>query len=578
MLKVKSAVKARNEFDLSFDHLTTLNFGQIVPLAAIEVVQGGKYMINGNFFSRLAPLAKPTYGKFQFKTVYGFVPYHQIADDADAWIGGKTVWEGTSPVPRYITLGNFAGFINTYCCTTTGATSSNSQYTYVASNGTVTYNLFTNEGKFFVKVLNALGYALPEGVNFVSGSTWYNGPRLSMKLNLYPFLAFMKLYNDYMSQSQRYNSSVLSSLLYKFKHGIADSTYWTASTGSVNALGLYSMIQNLKLNYENDYFTSAWQSPNNAINSQESLTSVNIPGTTNVVASDLIDNYQNLPIASNIARLSQRALDVLRSFDSWVKRNNYSGSRAVQQEYSRFGIKSDDYRSNYAHVLNTESMPVQVGDVTSVADTQGAILGDYSGKGIMSGSKGAEITVDDYGILLCLGYFTVSPMNAFGFDRMVLRQDPLDYYTPEFDGIGADAISYGEVYTDPTTDNTDTTHDAMVFGFTERYNSYRYGRDKITGEFREFRGTGMDTWHTGRYLTGLRTSNQLVAQSSSMNTLSYDDSEYNRIFSVFSSDIDHFYLTAKFTVKAILPMMNLNQVSGLGVGDTVLPRNGNTIS
>ena len=74
VLKVKSAVKARNKMDLSRTHLTTMQFGEIVPLCAEELVPGDDVSVRGDYFSRLAPLVKPTYGKFQFKTVQAHMP------------------------------------------------------------------------------------------------------------------------------------------------------------------------------------------------------------------------------------------------------------------------------------------------------------------------------------------------------------------------------------------------------------------------------------------------------------------------------------------------------------------------
>ena len=76
-LKVKSAVKSRNKFDLSRTHLTTMDFGEIVPLLVEETVPGDQISVDATYFSRLAPLVKPTYGKFSFKTVSAYVPYHQ---------------------------------------------------------------------------------------------------------------------------------------------------------------------------------------------------------------------------------------------------------------------------------------------------------------------------------------------------------------------------------------------------------------------------------------------------------------------------------------------------------------------
>lgn len=574
VLKVKSAVKAHNKMDLSRTHLTTMDFGQIVPLFAEETIPGDKFNINAEYFSRMAPLVKPTYGKFSFKTVNAFVPYHQIAVDAESWIAGKTTWEGQTPVQRFITVGTLVDFIiDDIIDEDVTATDDNVEFQYINSSGTTVKCVFSNKGRYWVKILNALGYALPQGVDQRTTSIWYTTVRLT-KLSAYPLLAFFKLYNDYMSQSQRFNSSQLSGLLYcikyrKYAAGFSDST------GEIYGAALNQMFSAVLLCYENDYFTSAWQSPNNPLNGVESVNTMAIGGISGTtIKQDTTNNYIN----GISGTLAQRSLDFLKSFDNWVRRNNYSGSRAVQQIYSRMGIKTDDYRSHYAHVISTDKMPIQVGDVTATADSTNVPLGDYAGKGIMSGSKGFSIDVNDYGIILVLGYFTVAPMYSFGFDRKVLRNTPLDYYNPEFDGLGADAISLGEVWASPIASG-DTTLDTGVFGYTERYNAYRYGRDQITGDFRNYHADGdMNTWHTGRNLAAIRKAGTLVAQNSAVNTLPQTDSEYNRIFSVTDSSVDHFYMTARFNVDAIRPMMNLNQVVNLGEGDTAVPRNGNVIS
>lgn len=576
ILHVKSAVKSRNKFDLSRTHLTTMDFGEIVPLFVEETVPGDNISVTGNYFSRMAPLVKPTYGKFSFKTMTAFVPYHQIAADADAWIMGKTAFEGETPMQRYFSVASFVQFLITYCLTTSGATASNSVFNYVNASGTLVYNVFTDTGKYYVKVLNALGYTLPEAVDLQTTSSWQNVA--ATKLSAYPLLAFFKAYNDYMSQSQRFNMSALSGFLRAVKFNKSATGYNTGN-GALNELSLNTLFSNLFLNYENDYFVSAWQYQNSPIGTNGDLATAYVPGTLDTVSNDSINTKM---YTSNVTytEIAQRSLDWLKSFDDWVRRNNYSGSRAVQEVYSRFGIKTDDYRCDYAYVLDTDTMPIQVGDVTATADATGVPLGDYAGKGIMSGSKGVSYKANDYGILLILGYFTVTPMQSFGYDRRVLRHSPLDYYTPEFDGLGAEAISFGEVYASPITNvPTDTTYDTNVFGYTERYNSYRYGRDVITGEFRDYRSNGdMNVWHTGRNLTNIRLSGNMVAQSTSMNTLPQTGSEYNRIFSLGSGNENHFYLTAHFTVDAVRPMLSLNQVPRLGEGDTTVPRNGNVIS
>lgn len=584
VLRVKSAVKTRNKFDLGRSHLTTMDFGQIVPLFAEEIVPGDDFSVSAEYFSRTAPLVRPTYGKFSFKTVTAFVPYHQIAVDAEAWLAGKTTWEGQTPHHRWFTVRSLDYFIRNQCVDSNlSATAINADYSWKDTNGLDTYGRFSTVGRYWVKVLNALGYALPQGVDLRTTSTWYTDTSTT-KLSAYPLLAFFKLYNDYMSQSQRFNTSIVSSTLNNIKYNIAISGTWVASTGEILSGCLQILFANFFLNYENDYFTSAWQRANNPLNNVESVASVDVPGVSSAVAVANGTNatYINLTSAGYTNTISQRALDFLKSFDNWVRRNNYSGSRDVQQVYSRFGIKTDEYRSHYANVIKTDSMPIQVGDVTATADTQSMYLGDYAGKAILSGQNGFSFKAEDYGMLFVLGYFTVRPMMAFGSDRRVLRSSPLDYYNPEFDGLGAEAISFGEVFASPIDTAQTWTNDKAVFGYTERYNSYRYGRDVITGDFRDYHANGdMNAWHTGRNLSAVRALNNMVAQSSSMNTLPQTDSEYNRIFAagnVSSVVPDHFYLMCKFDVSAIRPMLNLNQVVNLGEGDIAVPRNGNVIS
>lgn len=588
MLRIKSATKAYSKMSLPCTHLTTLEFGQVIPLWCSELVPGDKFSVDGNFFSRMAPLVKPTYGKFSFRTVAGFVPYHQIADDAEAWFSGKDVWEGDVTKQRYFEVQDIVYMYGAWGVSQ-GLASSGTSTDYDFKDGSNYYKM-TNLGRFYYKILTSLGYTYPQNANS-SDPTWiqYEG---TLPLSAYPLLAFCKLFNDYMSQSQRFNSSAQTKLLKHIKHGLSISGY-TPSTGRIDFTAIKNLLDGIRLCYENDYFTSAWREPNAPLTSIEGIGGFDVNNVswsnpvdpndaTNRVWSNSQDQFGQANYNSTLGQvaISQRTMDFLRSFDNWVRRNNYSGSRAVQQVYSRFGIKTDDYRSNYAHIINTDIMPVQVGDVTAMASSTQETLGDYAGKGIMQGNKGFSYDSNDYGMLFLLGYFTVSPMNAYGFDKSVLRTHPFDYYNPEFDGLGAEPISYGETFVDPMSPTeTIASKDTDVFGFTERYNSYRFGRDKITGEFRKMLNTADDnTWHTGRLLSALRGAGTMVAQGVAMNTISPVDSEYNRMFSVTSGDVDHFYLTCQFDVKAMRPMMSLNQVPRLGEGDTNVPRNGNEIN
>lgn len=618
VIHAKSAVKSHNKFDLSQTHLTTMDFGEIVPLFAEEVVPGDKFSVKGSYFSRMAPLVKPTYGKFSFRTMTSFVPYFQVADDAEAWLAGNQSWEGTTTSLRTTTFAELAKYFESIGTDLTDMTIAGSiisdmgyasassynkvvvdtaegianyssstvttlpvvsiQYDWLMkdSGGTQHVYIFRGDAKYKVKVLNALGYAIPQGVNLQAVSSWATTVG-TKALNIMPLLCFAKAYNDYMSQSQRYNGSTLTAYLKNVKEDKAATGY---NNGSHRVLydGIGIILNAIKVQYENDYFVSAWQSPNSPLAQHDYISSVSVPRGSSASDSIVYANQWN-DYVNPSSYLSQRTLDFLKSFDDWVRRNNYSGSRAVQQVYSRFGIKTEDYRSNYAHVISTDIIPIQVGDVTATAEGSNVPLGDYAGKGIVSGDKGFSFESNDYGMLFVFGWYTVQPMNAFGFDRTVLKTSPLDFYNPEFDGLGANAISFGELFTNPIASTADTSLDTSVYGYTERYNEYRFGRDKITGEFRDFHNNAdMNTWHTGRLLTGVRASGNMIAQNANMNSMPQGDSEFNRIFSVTDDSVNHFYMTAQFNVSAVRPMLSINQVPRLGEGDTAVPRNGNVIN
>lgn len=125
------------------------------------------------------------------------------------------------------------------------------QYDWMVKNssGTNTYRKFkTAQQKYQLKVMNALGYALPQNSTVQTSA--------SVSLNAMPLLCFGKAYNDWMSQSQRYNSSSLTTFLRSVKEDKGTTGY---NNGSHRVLhdGISIILDSVVLQYENDYFVSA---------------------------------------------------------------------------------------------------------------------------------------------------------------------------------------------------------------------------------------------------------------------------------------------------------------------------------
>ena len=78
---IKQAVGQRNAFDLSFDGVFSQSWGDVVPVVCKEMVPGDSFTCDVTAFTRLAPLASPTYGRIHGFINYFFVPNRILVED-----------------------------------------------------------------------------------------------------------------------------------------------------------------------------------------------------------------------------------------------------------------------------------------------------------------------------------------------------------------------------------------------------------------------------------------------------------------------------------------------------------------
>ncbi len=628
-MQIKSAVKSRSTFDLDHTHSTTIDFGQICILNRFYGIPGDSAQYKYSAFGRVSPLNFPVYGNCSLRTVNFFVPYFQVADEIEGFFSGQPIYHGVPTSIRYTTLNDIMlMFTSNSGSTNTGLTVSGSGPTSEKpggdfnmaiissrdSTGSPTFNYYklTSKGRYVYKILRQLGYDFPANVDLSRSSS--SSTYLSRKLNLLPLLCFFKAYNDWMTNSTRFNDSVLTKYLeaIRFKDDsvkLSDGqTSVVGKNGAIPFNAIVEMFDQVRLLYDSDYFTSAWRFPNSPYSSSADYynpSSINLSDDLGLNAQPPVAgqsygfgtvSYGSYSTQSRmttsdptLAALSVRQLNFLRAFDNWVRRNNYAGSRAVNQIYSRFGIKPQEFRAQYAELISKDSIPLRVGDVTQTSQTTpDHPLGSYVGKGITNGEHGVSYKFGDYGVLFTLGYIWVDPVYYRGFDREVLKVDTLDFYNPEFDSVGPEAISMLELYNDPKSvikglSGSISYNDGNVtFGFTERYNDMRFQRDQITGDFELY--DELKPWHFGRDLDYVR-RNGYKAQSDSVvyyTPTEKGDYEYDRIFAVTQTSegnpIEHFYLQCQFTGSASRPMKNISQAADLGDGELTIDRLGQQVN
>lgn len=593
-VKIAPASTDFSKLDLSHSHETTTDFGQINIINYLDANLGDKLNQDFRLFGRVAPMVFPTYASIKMRVLTVFVPYYLISDFAESYIAGIPFHSGRKATGLYIKVGDLARIfyssqLSLYADVTADTRflqeyhpAENSDVTdalyvfklirYKTASDRVpvtTYFRLTPVGKYLYKLFRQLGFDVPREVSMVKN---VDGTPYSINwdktLNAYPILCYIKAYADLLLPSSLYQTSNLVQYLAGVKSH-SHTTYVDPSTGFLKYLPLVdALLQCMRVYYDSDYFTSAWQSPNSPLSGLLSANNFQPDAYHyNLSAGSTSSADEQMPNTKIVGdTLSQQQLRFLRAFDNYVRRNNLVGYREFNAIYAQYGIKPSEMKSNYSQLIDIRNLDLNVGDVTATADTGSTELGAYAGKGIISGNGSIQFEANDFGYFLQLSYLTVRPSYFQGFRRHTLRQNNFDFYNPDFDGVGPQPISKIELNSE-WPDN--------VFGFTERYNEYRTKFDEITGDFAL--DPQMYAWHAGRYF-----NTDDAPQAQSNNLISYlsdkdGNSEYDRIFAAKSSSrypIDHFYLTWEFKESAFRKMKNINEALGLGVGHVQLDRNG----
>lgn len=562
-LRLNSAVGQNDggsRANLSHPVLATAKIGQILPIFAEPTLPGDHFDVRISQFARFLPLVVPSYVRLNYRTMSVFVPYHQVADGCESYFSNQKLFKGVSNQIPYILNTGLAGLL---ADNTVSVPADNVESAEILL-GTNTYKTFTAFGHYLVKVLNLLGYQWK--TRNADGDLV--ALTIEPKMSAMPILAFAHAYNSYLSYSATYNVSALSSVLEQIKRRSTESN-------EVTTAQLKTIFTSILLTYEESIFSSAWQQPYMSVPSQDYSQYRNVEG---VALGQSGETFEVLMEDGNGAvantnpndAISAQQMRLLMKYDEYFRRSNYAGSKDVEQIYSRFGVKIDDYKTRYPYFLGESTQEVKIGDVTSTSHTSEAVIGDYAGKAISDGNCGFHFDCKDYGMLFTFAWFAPRPIYANGIDKEVLRLTPFDFYTPEFDQGFASAIQQAQF--NVNSDNPYTT----TFGYCPVYSEYLYSNAKIVGDFKRFKG--MEAWHFGRTSAELY---NVKAQSDKLIYMSNGGTPFERIFNVDDTDLldaDSIYQTIEVYCKAHRPMKDYTGKTLLGEGNIDLPNMGSQIN
>ena len=208
-----------------------------------------------------------------------------------------------------------------------------------------------------------------------------------------------------------------------------------------------------------DYFTSMYRSP---IVSDASMQKV-LPSkvyadllkydTTNPLQSDGNDSLGNVDVNAFSSGLPTTFdTDFVRSAKAAIStasiRQMFANEKLAMitgrarktydaQVLAHFGVNVPHDPKHDIAFVGEDTYTLKVGEVTSLASTTQAGLGDLAGKGWSSGvSKGHKFNCPCHGVVMTI--FSVEPLKRYygGFDRINAMTNAFDIPTPEFDRLG----------------------------------------------------------------------------------------------------------------------------------------------
>lgn len=590
-IRLRTAQKNKNKFDLSCDHITTTDFMRLAPVYFKPIVPGETWSCNMQTFTRLSPLVNPMYGRCRIINRAFFVPMRTIFKNWNEFITDVPVDNVFLKVPR-VKLSDLANCL----FENSSVTQSTTVYDFKFDNANY---VLSPSGRKIWTLLQSLGYRFSIGYYVQNTSN-------DDYVSALPLLAYLKIYKDW------YKSQQYTNIDEYIPNSIFEISADSSLVGDPYLSGVSDMLGYATTAiYDQDYFTSSWDrpvAPNNSLNSANTLLDITNDSTgtnaTNVksrvrsagasgtlypstpnIAGDVQGTAQPTP-----GNITQYAIDALKALSDYLKRHQLAGGLAMDRMLARFGMKPSDAALNRSVYLGKDEVNVQIADVmaTSNGDVQieglqqsKTILGDYAGKGLGYSDNGHfKYDSNEYGFVVIVSSLVPKVGYVQGMNRNVLHLNRLDFFTPEFDALGVQAIARKELlsgYNGPgaqqkLTSLTPSVALDGIFGYTSRYAEYKQGciYDNLTGDFSvpslnadSTVGSVNSAWHLNRLIDPSSVTVDSISHNYGFVSAS-DSAQYDRIFSIpgyinqeTETSYDHFINIFHFNVTSYLPMAPL---------------------
>ena len=520
----------RSGFDIGRKNAFTAKVGELLPVYWDISMPGDKYKFNVEYFTRTQPVETSAYTRLREYFDFYAVPLRLLWKSAPSVL---TQMQDINQIQALSLTQNLS--LGTYLPSLPIDFFHTALYTFNHNSNNPGDSLgFSNmfgyaRADLAFKLLSYLGYG-----NFIKSSPSANSRWWSTSLknegtsstytqryiqnnyvNLFPLLAYQKIYQDFFRWSQWENSNP-SSYNVDYYSGVSpslvsslpvsNSDYWKSDTmfdlkycnwnkdmlmgvlpnsqfGDVAVLDIANVGDvNVILEKYNGATTPSSKYSLGSLAGSKSPTSpiqIVAPGasSSNVIPSSLPLRADLSKLASEFTVLALRQAEALQR---WKEISQSGDSDYREQIRKHFGVNLPQALSNMCTYIGGISRNLDISEVVNnnlAAEGNTAVI---AGKGVGAGNGSFTYTTNEHCVVMCI-YHAVPLLDytITGQDGQLLVTDAESLPIPEFDNIGMEVLPLTQIFNSPKA----SVVNLFNAGYNPRYFNWKTKLDVINGAF-----------------------------------------------------------------------------------------------
>lgn len=517
----------RSGFDIGRKNAFTAKVGELLPVYWDISMPGDKYKFDVEYFTRTQPVETSAYTRLREYFDFYAVPLRLLWKSAPSVL---TQMQDVNQIQALSLVENMS--LGTYLPSLPLHLLSSFLYrlngsTYNPGAGTPRLNMFGfNRGDLSFKLLSYLGYG-----NFIaedpsSDNRWWS---TSLKkdssslsnytqryiqnnyVNIFPILAYQKIYQDFFRWSQWENANPSSYNVDYFTGTSAylvtdvpasDVDYWKSDTmfdlkycnwnkdmlmgvlpnsqfGDVAVIDLELSDNSPKVGFkttDNKFISAVNGTPLTSVSNPIGLKPFGtVSGSTILAGAPLISDLSALQ-----SQFSVLALRQAEALQRWKEISQSGDSDYREQIRKHFGVNLPQALSNMCTYIGGISRNLDISEVVNnnlASEKDTAVI---AGKGVGTGSGSFTYTTNEHCVVMCI-YHAVPLLDytLTGQDGQLLVTDAESLPIPEFDNIGMEVLPMSQIFNSPRA----SIVNLFNAGYNPRYFNWKTKLDVINGAF-----------------------------------------------------------------------------------------------